>query len=197
MGTDVATMSPDCLDEPTLDRLRAGTLGDEDSARALTHLTTCLDCARRAGSVAPTADPPPPRSSPPEPTDRLPRGTSVGRYVVLDRIGSGGMGDVYSAYDPELERKVALKVIRAAPSGDDVAQPARLLREAQALARLSHPNVVAVHDVGSLPDGRIFLTVELVAGSTLRQWMKKSKRSWRAVLDAHLSAGRGLAAARG
>jgi tetratricopeptide (TPR) repeat protein len=124
--------------------------------------------------------------------EALERGAAVGRYVILDRIGSGGMGVVYAAYDPELDRRVALKLLRT----DRFAAPGhlRLLREAQALARLTHPNVVAVHDAGTFGD-RVFVTMELVEGETLRQWLEAGARSWREVLDRLLAAGRGLAAA--
>jgi eukaryotic-like serine/threonine-protein kinase len=136
-----------------------------------------------------------PRDQPPRDSALLERGATVGRYVVLDRIGAGGMGEVYSAYDPELDRKVALKVHRDDPDAEGEEQRARLMREAQALARLSHPNVVAVYDVGSLPSGDLFFTEELVVGTTLRDWLRAGKRSWRDVLRVYLAAGRGLAAA--
>jgi serine/threonine protein kinase len=126
-------------------------------------------------------------------TPLLPRGLSVGRYVVLERIGEGGMGVVYAAHDPELDRKVALKVLRVDPSRDVAAVGARMQREAQALARLSHPNVISVHDVGTSPHG-VFLAMELVDGETLGQWLRQ-KRDWRAQLDVFLRAGQGLAAA--
>ncbi|HEY0136149.1 MAG TPA: protein kinase, partial [Nannocystis sp.] len=71
----------------------------------------------------------------------------IGRYTVLRKLGSGGMGVVYAAFDDSLDRKVAIKVLRE--TSDDPQDQARLLREAQALARLSHPNVVTVHDVGT------------------------------------------------
>src|SRR6185312_8526481 len=88
-------------------------------------------------------------------------GTTLGRYVVLEAVGAGAMGVVYAAYDPELGRKVALKVLRPDPLSDSPSRGARrrLLREAQALARLSHPHVIAIHDVGTL-DGEIFLAME-------------------------------------
>src|SRR5579883_2329325 len=85
-----------------------------------------------------------------EDTIPLARGTTVGRYILLNQLGSGGMGVVYAAYDPELDRKIALKLLRTSgegSKGDGLARP-RLLREAQAMARLSHPNVVHVYDVG-------------------------------------------------
>jgi eukaryotic-like serine/threonine-protein kinase len=123
----------------------------------------------------------------------LDRGATVGRYVVLDRLGAGGMGVVYAAYDPELDRRVALKLLRPDRFGGEAGRP-RLLREAQALARLTHPNVVAVHDAGTFGD-RVFVAMELVEGETLRQWLGAGPRPWREVLDRFLPAGRGLAAA--
>src|SRR5215467_11483073 len=90
------------------------------------------------------------------------RGASVGRYLILDELGAGGMGVVYKAYDPELDRQVALKLLRIDDDTDVVAQSReRLLREAQALARLQHPNVVGVHDVGSFRE-HVFLAMEFV-----------------------------------
>lgn len=126
----------------------------------------------------------------------LPRGAAVGRYVVLGRIGRGGMGVVYAGYDPELDRKVALKLLRADLGAGQPAEtvPLRLLREAQAIARLSHPNVIAVFDAGSLGD-QVFLAMELVEGPTLRQWLAAERRPWREVVRRFVLAGRGLAAA--
>ncbi|MCA9659144.1 MAG: serine/threonine protein kinase, partial [Myxococcales bacterium] len=122
----------------------------------------------------------------------LPRGAAIDRYVVLDRLGAGGMGVVYVAYDPELDRRVALKLLRA-PKGRDE-ERARLLREAQAMARLQHPNVVAVHDVGVL-DGRVWTAMELVEGVTLSRWLAAEPRAWRAALEVMSAVACGLAAA--
>ncbi|MCY1060543.1 serine/threonine-protein kinase [Nannocystis sp. SCPEA4] len=124
-------------------------------------------------------------------------GDLVGRYVILDRLGAGGMGIVYAAYDPELDRRVAIKLLRAdldgstLRTGDDART--RLLREAQALAKLSHPNVVAVHDVGAAGE-RVWLAMEFVEGRTLTAWCERP-RSVREVLDVMTAAGRGLEAA--
>ncbi|MCB9752378.1 MAG: serine/threonine protein kinase [Myxococcales bacterium] len=115
-----------------------------------------------------------------------------GRYVIIERVGAGGMGEVYAAYDPELDRKVAIKLIRPGRAGPDAR--ARLLREAQAMARLSHPNVVAVHDVGTLDD-QVFVAMEFVRGETLGQWQSRVSRSWREIRDMFVQAGKGLAAA--
>jgi eukaryotic-like serine/threonine-protein kinase len=122
-------------------------------------------------------------------------GRRVGRYVVLDRLGAGAMGIVYAAYDPELDRRVALKLLqpRRVDALESSAQRARLLREAQALARLSHPNVVAVHDVGTF-ERRVYVAMEFVEGETLREWSQHA-RTWREVLTVFIQAGRGLAAA--
>jgi hypothetical protein len=117
----------------------------------------------------------------------------IGRFILLERLGAGGMGIVYSAYDPQLDRRVAVKLLRAdrATHADDPAD--RLLREAQAMARLSHPNVVAVHEVG-VHEGAIFVAMEFIEGTTLAAWLG-TPRSPAEIVEAFLAAGRGLAAA--
>jgi serine/threonine protein kinase len=123
-------------------------------------------------------------------------GTSIGRYTVLEVIGTGGIGVVYAAYDPDLDRKVALKLLRPGSRTTPrfERRRARLVREAQALARLSHPHVVPVYDVGVYED-RVFVAMEFVEGSTLRGWLRHRPRSAADILDKYLQAGRGLAAA--
>jgi eukaryotic-like serine/threonine-protein kinase len=121
----------------------------------------------------------------------LERGAVVGRYVVLRKLGAGGMGVVYAAYDPELDRKLALKLVL--PGKADGEGRTRLLREAQALAKLSHRNVVAIHDVGTM-GGQVWLAMEFVRGQTLRQWLRTPRR-WQEVVGVLRKAGRGLAAA--
>ncbi len=120
----------------------------------------------------------------------------IGRFVVIGELGAGGMGVVCSAYDPELDRKVAVKLLHPNLSGsdrEDVAR-ARLLREAQALARLSHPNVVAVYDVGT-HEGQVFIAMEHISGESLTTWLRARLRTIDEVLEVFLDAGRGLAAA--
>ena len=125
----------------------------------------------------------------------LERGDAVGRYLVLDRLGAGGMGVVYTAYDPELDRRIALKLLAPAlESTGATAGRARLVREAQAMARVTHPNVVTVHDVGE-HDGQVFVAMELVDGDTLTAWRSASVRTWSDELAVMRAAGRGLAAA--
>jgi tRNA A-37 threonylcarbamoyl transferase component Bud32/tetratricopeptide (TPR) repeat protein len=121
--------------------------------------------------------------------------STVGRYVILESIGIGGMGVVCAAYDPKLDRRVALKLLRATGSGQ-ATQTARdrLFREAQALAKLQHPNVVTVHDVGDF-EGQVYIAMEFVEGTTLREWLRERPRDWRDILAKFVEAGRGLAAA--
>lgn len=130
--------------------------------------------------------------------EALEHGSMVGRYVVTTQIGAGAMGVVYAAYDPELDRKIALKVVRWSSPGEDVEGRSggrtRLLREAQALAKLSHPNIVAIHDVGTL-HGDVWLAMEYVDGSTLTSWLRDGTRRWSDVLAVLLDVGDGLAAA--
>jgi tetratricopeptide (TPR) repeat protein/predicted Ser/Thr protein kinase len=119
----------------------------------------------------------------------------IGRFTVLKRLGSGGMGVVYAAWDEALNRKVALKVLRTRVglSKRDTGRK-RLQREAQAMAKLSHPNVVAIYDVGVVGD-QIFLAMEFVKGVTLTRWLQAERRAWRDVLEVFMQAGRGLSAA--
>jgi serine/threonine-protein kinase len=122
-------------------------------------------------------------------------GARLDRFVVVGALGRGGMGVVVSAYDPTLDRKVAIKLLR--PDRDGKATGAgqlRLLREAQAMARLSHPNVVVVHEVGTVGD-QVFIAMEHVDGETLSSWLARRPRSWRHTLAIFLEAGRGLVAA--
>ena len=123
------------------------------------------------------------------------RGASLGRYVILDTLGEGGMGVVYSAYDPELDRRIAIKLLRNASSREG---NARLLREARAMARLNHRNVATVHDVGTV-DGSVFIAIEYLEGETLKEHLAahtdSSRLDYREILRLFLTAAEGLAAA--
>lgn len=120
----------------------------------------------------------------------------IGRYVILRRLGAGGMGVVYLGYDGELDRNVAIKLLRArhASGGSKDRAAARLLREARALARIEHPNVIAIHEVGT-SDGAVFIAMERVQGVTLARWQEEGQHSWREIVELYVQAGRGLAAA--
>jgi tetratricopeptide (TPR) repeat protein len=120
------------------------------------------------------------------------RGTVVDRYVVLDVIGEGGMGTVFAAHDASLDRNIALKIVRSEHT--DRASQARLVREAKAMARVQHPAIVTVHDVGSI-GSRVFIAMELVRGTTLGGWLDAAPRGWRDIVRVFVEAGRGLAAA--
>jgi predicted Ser/Thr protein kinase len=119
-------------------------------------------------------------------------GATLGRYRLERALGEGGMGVVHAAFDPDLERRVALKVLRAADGGEEARQ--RLLREARAMARLTHPNVVAVHEVGTA-SGRDYVAMELVEGESLAEWLRGTHRTADEIVAAFAAAGRGLAAA--
>ena len=119
----------------------------------------------------------------------------IGRFVVLRKLGEGGMGVVYSAYDEQLERKVAIKLLRGEFRGQQhsVGQ-ARLLREAQSMAKLSHPNVAQVYEVDRFGEA-VFIAMEFISGGSMKEWLQREERPWRTVLAAYLQAGQGLAAA--
>ncbi|MEM7156435.1 MAG: protein kinase [Myxococcota bacterium] len=124
--------------------------------------------------------------------DRPVSDARIAHFVILDKLGQGGMGIVYSAYDERLDRKVAIKVMH--PDRRSQADRGRMLHEARAMARLSHPNIITVHEVGELPN-QIFIAMEFVRGEDLQSWLTAEPRRWPAVLDNFRRAGRGLAAA--
>ena len=104
------------------------------------------------------------------------------------------MGIVYAAYDDQLDRKVAVKMLRNETLMRDSTARDRMLREAQTLARVSHPNIVTVHEVGT-HEGEIWIAMEFVRGATITEWLAAAPRSWREIIGVFLQAGRGLAAA--
>lgn len=137
------------------------------------------------------------------PSSALPSGTRIGRYTIDERLGAGGMGVVYAARDIALGRRVALKLLagratsrkrRSVNLEQTIAARARLQREAQMMAKLGHPHVVAVYEIGEVGD-EVFVAMELVDGTTLRAWLREEERSTRTILDAFAQIARGLAAA--
>jgi tetratricopeptide (TPR) repeat protein len=187
-----------CLDENTLVAFFERRLGPDEHARAERHMDRCSGCRQLVATVAQcgpgddvglVAVASPPDSAP----ELGAAGGHVGRYEITGRLGAGAMGVVYAARDPQLGRSVALKVLRSDRHRPDQAQ-ARLVREAQAMARVSHPNVLAVHDVG-IEAGQAFVVMELVLGQTVRAWLDAAPRPRGEVLAVFLAAGRGLAAA--
>jgi serine/threonine protein kinase/tetratricopeptide (TPR) repeat protein len=183
------TMTDGCLGTELLVDFLEGRLDAAARAQLEDHASRCEPCRELLSSLA--------RDGTPAPGDALPLrgralapGTRIGRYVVDRELGAGGMGVVYAAHDPELERVVAIKLLRG---GGDPRLGDRLRREAQAMAQLAHPNVVAVYDAGAFDD-RVFIAMEYVGGETLARWLTAPRRA-REILEVFGAAGAGLAAA--
>lgn len=175
----------ECPEEHALLALLRGELFGAALAGIDSHLDTCESCRDTIATLASSRD------GVEGPKRELARGDAVGRFLVLEPLGRGAMGVVYAAYDPELDRRIALKLVHA--DADGPRARARLVREAQALAKLPHPHVVTVYDVGTHGD-EVYLALELVEGRSLRAWLAEP-RSVDAVLDVIRQAGEGLAAA--
>src|SRR5688500_3010081 len=126
-----------CPGEETIAAYVAGQLARDERDAVDSHLDTCSACQEVVAALAKLS----PAREPIAPVPSV-AGGQLGRYVLLARLGAGGMGVVYAAYDPELDRRVALKVLRHTRAGE------QLREEARAIAKLAHPNVIAVHDVG-------------------------------------------------
>jgi len=159
----------------------AGELSAAEVEALELHLGECSACLAAVAHLGGPADDPDPTLAP---------GALVDRYQILGLVGRGAFGRVYAAYDPVLDRKVALKLTRLRRVEDEE----RFLREARAMAGLSSPHVVAVHDVGRV-DGALFTAMELVTGQTLRAWLAAEPRPPAAIVAAFVQAGRGLAEA--
>ncbi len=184
-----------CLDESVVVAFLEGELAAPERSAVESHVASCSSCtdlltwaaAEHAhGSRAPGSEGRPY-------IGRLPPGARIDRYQILAAVGRGGMGEVYAAYHPDLDRRIALKVVNESGAGT-TERRARLLREARAIARLSHPNVITVHDAGTVDD-RVYIAMEFVEGKTVDEWRRAQPRGWREVLDVFVAAGRGLAAA--
>jgi len=206
LSTGVSALPEDaCVDEDDFDAYLHARLDPSAVGELERHLARCSECRKvlsalvQAPGVTIAADGAPDGEGASDGLHRAPSentelavGARIGRYVVLKRLGAGGMGVVYAAHDPELDRQVALKVLRD-PDAEKVLQE-RLRREAQAMARLAHPHVVTVHEVDT--DGeQVFIAMELVKGRTFAAWLTEAPRSWREIVAELLPAGEGLAAA--
>ncbi len=185
-----------CPDDDAIDRFTSGGAGEAEAVEIREHLPECAACRRLVSALVKESV----ASEPVEASDSgggpLLRGTQIARYLIIDFIGAGAMGMVYAAYDPQLDRKVALKLLHpdSAAAIDQAPLRARMLREAQAMARLVHPNVVAIHDAGVIGE-RIHIAMDLVEGRSVRAWLAEKPRTWREIVDVYVQAGRGLAAA--
>jgi eukaryotic-like serine/threonine-protein kinase len=203
----ITVESERCLTDDEVASLVEGRLTTEERVRVERHLDTCSECrlwvaeAVKVNAAASPTLPPQDTSdwsrtaAPAAPGQSITRGASVGPYVILERLGSGGMGVVYAAYDPAHDRKVALKLVR--PKGKPerwVALREQLRQEALAMTHFSHPNIVSVLGIGEHGD-QLYLAMELVEGTTARGWMRAQPRGWPEVVDVFAQAGRGLLAA--
>jgi tetratricopeptide (TPR) repeat protein/predicted Ser/Thr protein kinase len=196
--------SETCVDADGASAYVAGAMSAAESERVERHIDTCPECRQQLSELARShphlhahaSSPPRPQWTDDDDSDRLTEGARVGRYVVSAILGEGGMGAVYRAQDPELGRPVALKMVRGLAEAPMLRD--RLMREAQAMARLAHPNVVTVYDL-VIHEDRLFIAMELIEGQSLGSWLTSEKRErgrgWRAILRAFVDAGRGLAAA--
>ncbi|MGE5186520.1 MAG: protein kinase domain-containing protein [Acidobacteriota bacterium] len=209
----------ECLDANVVQDLMSGALDSGARQAVLGHLDTCADCrellvvtardsvkealaatvasdgsrATEDTALAATLAPGDPEAHAREVravTARPAQGVAFGRYELLERLGAGAMGVVWRADDPELGRKVALKLLKR----PDAALTDRLVREARSMAQVNHPNVVAVYDVG-VHDGATYIAMELVQGQSLRAWQTSKSHTVPQLLEAYVAAGRGLAAA--
>ncbi len=171
-----------CATESTLCELLADRLHGDEAAQLDAHVDRCGRCRRLVASLVRGSVPTRPLPAP---------GALIGRYRLIARGGAGAMGVVYAAHDLELNRRVALKLLHYDES--ERAQQ-RILREAQALARLQHPNVIRVYETGAFEE-RVFLAMELVAGGTLTAWLHARPRTPDEIVRVFVRAGRGLWAA--
>jgi hypothetical protein len=196
------------LDDNAASEFVSGSLPPSAVGKVEGHLAGCRECRALVAALA--ADPGDDSNAATFRHERLsasqvgelPRktlaiGDRVGRYLVLSAIGAGGMGVVFAAYDPQLDRKIALKLLRSGLAVSSKDARTRLRREAQAIAQLSHPNVVSVYDVGTTDDGDLYIAMEFVEGDTLTSWLRKYPRTWREIIDVFLQAARGLWSAHG
>lgn len=183
-----------CLSDDDAAGFIAGELSAEQHRGVADHIDVCEHCRRLISALAAAAGTE--QSEPAEDVSAagLCAGHVLGRFSLTRLLGHGSMGEVWAAHDHELDRWVALKLLRLAPDALGAEATARLRREAQAMARLNHPNVVAIYELGTDDGDRVFCAMELVDGVTLRRWLE-TPRSWRAVLRVASDVARGIAAA--
>jgi len=188
-----------CVSDVDVLGLLQDTLEPDRRAVVERHLDGCAECLELVTLAAQTsivARATGPAGSAEDPTTEdvgaLPPGTRIARYEIVAPLGHGGMGMVYTARDAQLGRQVALKLVHPRLASDPASQLA-LLREAQAMARITQPNVLTVYDVGAYGDA-VFLAAERVDGMTLERWLARPQR-WRAIVEVCTQAARGLAAA--
>lgn len=174
-----------CLDDATIEAFVSG--DSDQTERVLAHIDECSRCRELVAVLSRDAS-----LFVDDVEATLLPGGRVGPYIVIGRLGRGGMGEVWSAADPRLDRTVALKVVASGTEARDAND--RLLREAKTLGRLTHPHVVRVYDVGRFGDG-VYVAMERLDGGTLDHWCRAQSRRWGDVVDRLVEAGMGLVAA--
>jgi eukaryotic-like serine/threonine-protein kinase len=187
-GSGVSEQSS-CLSDELLFAFATGSIGESKRAHAEAHIADCADCRAVLAQAARGLE-----EGDPHDSGTGNRSRTIGRYRLSALLGAGAAGIVYRAFDPELERVVALKVLVDSAEPSTREPEDRILREARAMAQLSHPNVVTVFDVG-LADAAVFIVMEYTPGTTLERWLHASARSETEIVSAFIAAGRGLAAA--
>jgi tRNA A-37 threonylcarbamoyl transferase component Bud32/tetratricopeptide (TPR) repeat protein len=190
-----------CPTDDTLGAHLHGALTAADAARVASHLDDCAACRAVAiAGVRAAATPLPIDALPatlPQLAAEVPHATGgrLGRYELRGLLGRGGMGHVYEAYDAELDRSIALKVLRPELAGATAMFAERLVRESRMMARVVHPAVIVVHDVGRTDDDAVFIAMELVRGETLAGYLARGALRWTEIVALFERAGAGLAAA--
>ncbi len=172
----------------------AGRLEGAAATGVAAHVESCRTCRELLAAVARTESVG--RTSGAVVLPATQPGEAIGRYRIVHPVGSGAMGAVFEAHDPELARRVALKLVNVSPDRSELqtAGRMRVIREAQAMARVSHPNVIHVYEVGT-HETCVFIAMELVNGPNLRVWLAEKRSSWREVVQIFEQAGAGLHAA--
>lgn len=187
--------SVECPDENAIALFARGMVSIPERFKIESHLDGCVDCRELVAHLVRDHQPRGAKSEGEVPeAPFLGRGTNLGRYLLLKCVGRGGAGTVYAAYDPELDRKIAIKILRTEDDVSEELRRERLLEEAKALAKISHPNVIAVHDIGTF-EGHVFVAMEFVNGVSLREWLREEPRPWREIVRIFTQAARGLSAA--
>jgi serine/threonine protein kinase/tetratricopeptide (TPR) repeat protein len=201
--TAAALAQTTCLTDDDAAALVSDDLDAAQRATLSSHLDACERCRRFVsalaamdqatdhGTAAQAAAPTLPGGGA---ASGLRAGDALGRFRLTRPLGNGAMGEVWAARDPELDREVALKLLRLRSDALGAEATTRMRREAQAMARLNHANVVTIYELGTDGPDRVFCAMELVEGATLRRWLE-TPRAWRAVIDVARAVGRGLAAA--
>ena len=188
----------DCPSDDVLGAHVEHALDDHEASRVVSHLDEC-DACRQIVIAAVRDKPRLARGTPslhlPAITSRSLVGTRMGRYELRSLLGAGGMGQVYGAYDAELDREIAVKVLHPELARGAASLADRLVRESRLMAKVEHPSVITVYDVGRTDDDAVFIAMELVRGETLGAYLARRRPAWREITALFERAGAGLAAA--